>query len=61
MVEYSEVELKVEEGSLAVINLIGDRIGLECLMNVKTLQRMSSNRLWFGLNTSRIWVTAGEF
>mgnify|MGYP001338904311 CR=1 FL=1 len=37
MVEYSEVELKVEEGSLAVINLIGDRIGLECLMNVKTL------------------------
>ena len=61
MVEHSEVELKVEEGSLAIINLIGDRIELECLMNVKTLQRMSSNRLWFGLNTSRIWVTAGEF
>lgn len=60
MVEHSEVDLKVEEGSLAVINLIGDRIELECLMNVKTLQRMSSNRLWFGLNTSRIWVTAGE-
>ena len=37
MVENSEVDLKVEEGSLAIINLIGDRIELECLMNVKTL------------------------
>ncbi len=37
MVEHSEVELKVEEGSLAITNLIGDRIELECLKNVKTL------------------------
>ena len=37
MVEHSEVDLKVEEGSLAVINLIGDRTEFECLMNVKTL------------------------
>ena len=37
MVEHSEVELKVEEGSLAIINLVGDRFELECLMNVKTL------------------------
>ena len=37
MVEHSEVELKVEEGSLAIVNLIGDRIELESLTNVKTL------------------------